>query len=156
MLFLRPDRVTTPVVLPLLGALLAFGCGEGAAVDPGAALSLPDPAEIARVQSSIEGKSDSGVVKTDGFGEVLQLLAGIDSRWERTTETASGYRVSASMSASDNTILLVLWIGDDWLGAFDMRGKVNVRQPLAPEERDALLRSLGLDPGAIGASVPSR
>jgi hypothetical protein len=56
------------------------------------------------------------------------------------------------MSASDNTILLVLWIGDDWLGAFDMRGKINVRQPLAPEERDALLRSLGLDPGAIGGS----
>jgi hypothetical protein len=152
MLLARPYTMTTPAVFLLLGALLAFGCGGDTALESGAALPLPEPAEIARIQSSIEGERDSGVARTDGYAEVLQFLAGIDSRWERTTESASGYRVSAAMSASDNTILLVQWIGDDWLGAFDMRGKINVRQPLAPEERDALLRSLGRDPGAIGGS----
>jgi len=136
-------------LLALVATASAYGCGGDSTTDTGPRLGLPDATAIARIQASIEGQRDSGVATTEGFGEVLQLLESLDSGWQPTTETASGYSVSISITSPQKAPLLILWIGDDWVGAFDMQGKVHVRQQLTPEKREALLRSVGVDPAAI-------
>jgi len=135
--------VLSSVILILLA--LASACMEGGeGVEP-IALELPQASSVARVQIPTQDRTSKTIAEPEGIILALEALASLRFSWEETTEPLPTTLHSFSMSAADNTILLVVWIGEDWIAANDMQKKPNFRQSLVEPERGQLLRSLGLE-----------
>lgn len=122
------------------------GGGETAEPQP-PALQLPDVSSVARIQVSTDDRRSLPMITNpEDVARVLEMFEGLDAGWAETTEPIPPIRYSSSLSATGNAILLVIWIGDDWLAANNMQKKPNVRQPFVGPERAALLDLLGIDP----------
>lgn len=134
--------IRTAALVALVASLALMGCGNGDANT----LELPDAADVERVQATADGKPGSSFTNREGVGLVLEVLASLGDGWEPTDQPLPPMRYSASLSAPDNTILLVIWIGDDWLAANDMQGRLNARRAFVDPDRERLLRSLGVGP----------
>ncbi|MDA8021306.1 MAG: hypothetical protein MPN21_28065 [Thermoanaerobaculia bacterium] len=139
---------TPAIVLLGIAALWIGACGGGSeetAEPPPPALELPDASSVTRVASSDNERSLSTITSPEGIAKLLEMIGELEDGWEPTTDPLPEIRYFNSLSNEDNNVLLVFWIGDDWLAANSMQQKPNVRQHLADPERAQLLRLLDID-----------
>ncbi len=147
----RIIRLSALLLVALTGA-----CGDGASKAPDEiaaatieelpTLVLPAPAAVTRVQTSTQDSQSFVLTSPEEVARLLEVLGSLDDGWEVTTESNPPFVYASSLSGADSRPLVIVWTGEDWLGAYDMQGKVNVRQDFSGPERDLLLESLGVPP----------
>ena len=111
---------------------------------------LPARDQIAQLRVSYRGGTHSVEVvrstKAEDIARALSALANLNSDWRRPWDTPPTPEYMASFHAPAGSVLVVAWIGSNWLGATTLAEmpKATRLRPLTLEQHDSLLRALGV------------
>jgi hypothetical protein len=140
------ERVNTfaSVLLLLLGAVLVTSCSSPRPVP----LPIADQVATLRVTHRW-GTGSVEIARTadaEAIHRALGALSELNSAWRSPWYTYPTPEYTASFHTSAGTVLVVAWVGPNWLGAATLAEmpKATRLRSLTPEERESVLNALGV------------
>ncbi len=144
----RDRRQLAILVVGTVLVALVGGCGGPVEPEFQSLLLLPEVSAVVNILPSTPTQWGTKITDPNRIEEVLDSLHDLRIGWELVTDPSmmphDAIRHSAQVSGED-TILLMLRIGDDWIGASDIQGRTSVVQKIAGPELEKLLGRLGFE-----------
>ena len=133
------------IIAALAALLLANACGEGEVTET--LLPLPEAASVERILLSTPTSKSPPITDPQVISEVLRRLDSLRVDWELVTDPSmiptESLAHTAQFNGPEHKVLLLLWIGDTWIGANDMQGGTSLRQSLTGRQREELVLRFG-------------